>query len=525
MENGKILMKKNLLLLCAFVLAALSPAANAQPITAASKTSFNEVTAQLDPGGNFYLYLGTAQWLEHLSDKVEGWRKTFTSLPDAKPEDVTNINKAFDIVGRLVQDSGIEDVSGFGMSSVEIEPGLYRNKALLHHYPGKGTGFLWKLGGGAPHPLTGLDLLPASTALAIFSDADLPMLWSVVQDEVAKSGFPAAQAFLNQLPAQFEQKTKLKWDAVLASLGGEFGFVLTLDASNNIPVPLPTGAISIPDPALFLVLKVNDDILFNRIAEELSKNPQVITNDADGLQMRTLPVPLPLAVNLRPTAAATGGYLFIASSDAVVKEALAVKAGQKPGLKSTAEFKRLSQGIPDTGNQFVYMSAEFGATMMQVQKQIMSAQSAKTASPGQMAFLDSFYDPSRAQYAYSIGQNTPSGCLNIGNGSQSGASVVILPAVAAVGMMSAIAIPNFVKARTVSQKNACINNLRQLDAAENEWALEKGKKTGDVCTEDDLKPYLRLINGQLPKCPQGGVYTINPVGQAPTCSIPGHALP
>jgi len=50
---------------------------------------------------------------------------------------------------------------------VEIEKGMFRNKALLHHYPGKGTGFLWQLAGKEPHALTGLDFLPADTALAI----------------------------------------------------------------------------------------------------------------------------------------------------------------------------------------------------------------------------------------------------------------------------------------------------------------------------------------------------------------------
>ena len=108
---------------------------------------------------------------------------------------------------------------------------------------------------------------------------------------------------------------------------------------------------------------------------------------------------------------------------------------------------------------------------------------------------------------------------------QSFANLALLPAVAVPGILAAIAIPNFVKARNTSQENACINNLRQLDAAENQWALEKAKKTGDVCTENDLKPFIRLVNGQLPKCPAGGTYTINPVGEAPTCSIPGHKLP
>jgi hypothetical protein len=88
-------------------------------------------------------------------------------------------------------------------------------------------------------------------------------------------------------------------------------------------------------------------------------------------------------------------------------------------------------------------------------------------------------------------------------------------------MLAAIAIPNFVKARAVSQQNACVNNLRQLDAAKNEWALEKGKTNGAVPTKEDLLPYLR----SWPVCPAGGTYTINAVGVPPTCSIPGHVLP
>jgi hypothetical protein len=81
-------------------------------------------------------------------------------------------------------------------------------------------------------------------------------------------------------------------------------------------------------------------------------------------------------------------------------------------------------------------------------------------------------------------------------------------------------------AREVSQRNACINNLRQIDGAINEWALEKGKAKGAVVTEADIKPYIKLdASGNLPKCPAGGKYTLGKVGEVPTCSIPGHALP
>jgi len=78
----------------------------------------------------------------------------------------------------------------------------------------------------------------------------------------------------------------------------------------------------------------------------------------------------------------------------------------------------------------------------------------------------------------------------------------------------------------VSQRNACINNLRQIDAAKNQFALEKGKKNGDSVTEADIKPYIKLdANGNLPKCPAGGKYTIGNIGENTTCSIPDHVLP
>ena len=85
---------------------------------------------------------------------------------------------------------------------------------------------------------------------------------------------------------------------------------------------------------------------------------------------------------------------------------------------------------------------------------------------------------------------------------------------------------NAAVARANAQRNACINNLRQIDGAKNQFALEKGKALGAAVTEADIKPYIKLdANGNLPKCPAGGKYTIGKVGEPPTCSIAGHVLP
>jgi hypothetical protein len=96
-------------------------------------------------------------------------------------------------------------------------------------------------------------------------------------------------------------------------------------------------------------------------------------------------------------------------------------------------------------------------------------------------------------------------------------------AIVFIPMMAAIAIPNFVKAREVSMRNACINNLRQIDAAKNEWALENHKSADDTPTEKDLLPY--LTNHQFPQCPAGGTYTIGQDSVLPTCSVTNHVLP
>jgi regulator of replication initiation timing len=71
--------------------------------------------------------------------------------------------------------------------------------------------------------------------------------------------------------------------------------------------------------------------------------------------------------------------------------------------------------------------------------------------------------------------------------------------------------------------NTCINNLRQIDAAKQQWALENSKTDDDIPTALELLPYFR--DGVFPSCPSGGTYTINAVGVPPTCSVPGHVLP
>ena len=101
--------------------------------------------------------------------------------------------------------------------------------------------------------------------------------------------------------------------------------------------------------------------------------------------------------------------------------------------------------------------------------------------------------------------------------------VEIMIVVAIIGLLAAIAIPNFIKARELSQKNACIANLKQIDGAKNTWALENRKVSTDTPLTTDLYGATLYIRDQ-PTCPANGVYTLGTVATKPSCNIGGHTL-
>jgi prepilin-type N-terminal cleavage/methylation domain-containing protein len=117
--------------------------------------------------------------------------------------------------------------------------------------------------------------------------------------------------------------------------------------------------------------------------------------------------------------------------------------------------------------------------------------------------------------------------MTINTSKKSGFTLVeIMIVVAIIGLLAAIAIPNFVRARSTSQKNACINNLRQIDGAKQQWALENKQVSTASPSMGVITPYLgRGTAGTVPTCPASGNYTVNVLTTAPSCDVSGHVLP
>jgi prepilin-type N-terminal cleavage/methylation domain-containing protein len=114
--------------------------------------------------------------------------------------------------------------------------------------------------------------------------------------------------------------------------------------------------------------------------------------------------------------------------------------------------------------------------------------------------------------------------MKIRNHKNAGFTLVeIMIVVAIIGLLAAIAIPNFVRARQTSQTNACINNLRQIDGAKQQWALETKQLSSATPGEADISPYLGRnstaadFTAANVICPVSGTYVINAVDTAPTC--------
>ena len=101
----------------------------------------------------------------------------------------------------------------------------------------------------------------------------------------------------------------------------------------------------------------------------------------------------------------------------------------------------------------------------------------------------------------------------------------IMIVVALIGLLAAIAIPNFIKSRKRAAMTGCINNLRQIDSAKAQWALETKQNPSALPTDADLFG-LGLYLKQKPNCPGGGLYTLDFINTPPSCdqAALGHKL-
>jgi len=96
--------------------------------------------------------------------------------------------------------------------------------------------------------------------------------------------------------------------------------------------------------------------------------------------------------------------------------------------------------------------------------------------------------------------------------------VEIMIVVVIIGILLAVAVPNFIRARESSRAKSCVSNLKSINGAKEQWAMDNKKTAADTPLDTDLYGVAKYVK-VTPVCPGGGSYTLGAVSAEPTCSV------
>ena len=448
------------------------------------KTSFDEVTANLNPGGSFYLYASTERIVKAVDEFAVNLRKVLETNVAGSPEESTEGLKIFDFIYGMIKNSGLMEVSGIGASSVPLEEKLNHSKFVVHHYKDKNKGLIWQLMDGTPHEMPLLNMLPAETVIAGYTDFEFKTLWGWVKAQFAASDFPKLkQGIMSVEPGLQTQGINL--EQLLGSLSG-MGFILSFDDANKKSLPIGPTMVDIPDPAIVVMFSVKDESIYNLIK---SKLPPTQASEDRGMKKITIPVPpLPIPFTIEPVIIQKGDMLLLASNTKIVEAMLAAQE-KGNGLTATEEFKRMSVRIPTKGNSFRFISSRFMRTFFEFQKKMAMAD--KDANPDSPAMKILEMMP-REIGLYGVHQNGPEGTVFIFNHTMGLENVVLLPVTVVGGIVAAIAIPNMLTAVQKGKQKATMGDMLTIGNAIESYMTDnyKAPEGGSLAEiQSQLEPF------------------------------------
>jgi type II secretory pathway pseudopilin PulG len=454
--------------------------ATGKPITSAKKTSFNEVTANLNPGGSLYLYVSTEGLVKAVDEFAQNLRKIIETKLSESPEENKEALAIYDFIYALIKKSGLMEISGIGVSSIALDEQLNHSKVVVHHYKDKGKGLIWDLMQGGPHELTGLKMLPADTVMAGFADCKLNVLWQWIKNQVEASALPGVKkAILSVEPMMQQQGIQLS--QLLESLTG-MGYLISLDSSTKCPIPMGKIALEIPEPAIAIVCFVKDESLFNLLQAKL---PMANPSEEKGMKKLQFQAPK-MPFTLEPVIVQKDNMMILASNNKILDAMFAAK-DKGNGLIATEEFKKLSTRIPTNGNSFRFVSQRFLGTFLDIQRKIVEMTKGATGKEAKDMAIFDLFAPKMA--VFGVLQNTDEGTVYMLNHTMGFESMILLPAAAAAGIVAAIAIPNLLTALQKGKQKATMGDMKSAAMAIESY-LTDNYKAPEAKSFAELNPIL-----------------------------------
>ncbi len=384
-----------------------APAAVSTP---AAKTPYATVTSQLDAEGGLYYYCETDKILAQIAKGITAARDATVLSGKLTPEQSAKAKQQFDLALQLINSSGVTGLQAMGGSSKQESPSSYLTKSV--GFAPEPTGFLWSTFCKQPHSFDAVDFVPANTEAFAFFDIDLSALWSSLAKDLAASNIPDAVQFAQDFPKQVAGMTGMDLSEILASLGDQAGYIVTLDPASKVKIPAAGGEQEIAEPAAAILWKVRDEKLFNMMEALAMLSQDVEKVDEPNFRLRIIKMADSVPY-LHPVLARFDDYLVIASNDKLVRALKDTKSGKIPGLKTRTDFSTISKGLPDHGNSVQYVSKQFQNTYYALQEKQLG--NVSTVSAAGLKSLAGFM---RDYESYSVLSRTDSGFISIVRGNK-----------------------------------------------------------------------------------------------------------
>jgi hypothetical protein len=399
-----------------------TPGLSPTPVVSANpKTPFSIVTAQLDGDGGLYYYCEIDKILAQITKGLIAARDATLLSGKLTPEESAKTKQGFDLALQLFTSSGLSGLQAIGGSSKQESAASYLTKSVA--FAPAPSGFLWATFCKQPHSLDVIDFIPANTEAFAFTDFDLSALWSALEKDLTASQIPGAAQFVEEFPKQVAAATWMQLSEILASLGDQAGYVVTLDPNSKVQIPIGGSEQELSEPAAAILWKVRDEKLFTMLEALAELSQDVAKVDEPDLKLRIINLPGSIPY-LHPTLARFGDYLVFASNDKLVRALRDTKTGKIAGLKSRTDFVTISKGLPDHGNSLQYVSKQFQNAYYALQQKQLGSSNPGDLSPVSVAGLKSLATFMRDYESYSVLSRTDAGCISFVRGNKDLADIL-----------------------------------------------------------------------------------------------------
>ncbi|MCX7047515.1 MAG: DUF3352 domain-containing protein [Candidatus Sumerlaeota bacterium] len=468
-----------------------------------SNERFYAVQKELDPGGSMYLYLDTKDMLRGFVNKIQ----PLVVNPQAPPE----ASKIFMMVNQVIDRLGLYGIQDIGMSMTP-DGEMSRTKIFLNAAEGRQKGVM-ALFGGDPHPCALLDRVPDDTLIFISADFDAAAAWELLRQIAQDIGGMEAISRLDQGVNELQKNTGLSVPAILPALTGEFAIAVTQEKTSRLNLADLSPSLSVNTPQLTLMIRVKNDTLYQALKQAAAQNRLTAQEVSDG-KLRIAPITLPPnnIWTVSPALATDGEYVYLSSHQDYLKR---IALGTGASLRSSPEFKALTAGLPTEGNGIGFVSKQ---AMKAVQDLIQAAQSSIPRASREDAWIQRLMTGAQKEPSGSFGVriNKPNGVQWISRSKTNSGQYLLAVAVVPIGIVVAIAVPGFLRAREVSRSRSCQENLSKIEGAKEQFALENNSKPDATPRWTDLVGTTLYLK-RTPVCPGGGNYKINDLKTDPEC--------